>query len=89
MLNLYRENKIKAINKLKIAYIKEYIYVYSLKKAEKIKCSKKELQDIYIEIMVDDSIRLKNKIIVFLYWNFPIIIQKLRRISYKLNFKKR
>ena len=89
MLNLYRENKIRAINKLKIAYLKEFSNIYYLKKRAKVPSSKKELDNIYKEVMADDNIIFKNKIIVFLYWHFPMIIQGLRRISYKIDLKKR
>lgn len=93
MIPIYEKNNIESKNKLYISLIKTYTDVlYNFYNA-KVKFDDNKdivfIKKIYRSLLKQEEIKTSLKAEAFIYYRFPIIIQKLRHLYYKINKNKR
>ena len=93
MIDIYKQNDQEDMEILYIAYIKQYSMVKKVYQKNKKKLNDKQLLEkvkvMKKEITSSKKIGMKAKINVLMYYRFPIIIQTMREIYYKINKNKR
>lgn len=93
LISLYEKNNKNALLKLYVCLIKIYsdvIYNYHNARVKYDDITKIAfVKKIYKSLISSSNLTLKNKIVVFMYYRCPILVQKLRKYYYKLNKNKR